>query len=145
MGVYASALIKKRRYWPKHIKGQEINDYFEMEEVGATKRLPGMLDGVKFDVFAMKEPEYVMMLMSTYGCLSVKSGQKVSVRDNDGDIKFLNTQKRLRIISTIVGRWILITARGTMEELSTGLVLRRLGGLQTGKFVSSPSSLQSLK
>ena len=87
MGVYASALIKKRRYWPKYIKGQEINDYFRMEELGATMRLQGMLAGVKFDVFAMNEPEYVMMLMSAYGCLSVKLGQKESVRENEGDVK----------------------------------------------------------
>ena len=35
---------------------------------------PGMIDGVKFDIFVMKEPDYVMMLMSAYGCLSVKCG-----------------------------------------------------------------------
>ena len=27
--VFASAVIKKRRYWPKFIKGEEINDYMK--------------------------------------------------------------------------------------------------------------------
>ena len=31
-----------------------------------TMRKPGMIDDVKFDIFAMKETDYVMMLMSTY-------------------------------------------------------------------------------
>ena len=74
IGVYASALIKKRRYWPKYIKGQEIIDEFAEVEIGVAIRKPGMIDGVKFDIFAMKELNYVMMLMSTYRCLQVKSG-----------------------------------------------------------------------
>ena len=58
-----------------------------MRELGATKRVPGMLDGVKFDVLAMKYPKYAMMLLSTYDCLSVKSGQQENMRYNDGNVK----------------------------------------------------------
>ena len=29
VGVFASAVIKKRQYWPKYIKGGEINDHFK--------------------------------------------------------------------------------------------------------------------
>jgi hypothetical protein len=28
-GVYAAALVKKYHYWPKHIKGEEIKEYFK--------------------------------------------------------------------------------------------------------------------
>ena len=66
-GVYSSALIKKRRYWPKYIKGDDIRQHFDDKEVGAADSLPGTLDGQSFHVFAMKEPDYVMSLMSTYG------------------------------------------------------------------------------
>ena len=66
-GVFASALIKKRRYWPKHIKGDDIIKHFEKHKVGDTESLPGTLDGVPFHVFAMKEPDYTMKIMSTYG------------------------------------------------------------------------------
>ena len=66
-GVYASALIKKRRYWPKHIRGKDIKSHFADKEVGATDAWAGKLDGVPFHIYAMKEPDYIMSLMSMYG------------------------------------------------------------------------------
>ena len=66
-GVFASALIKKRRYWPKHVDGDAINMHFEDKAVGAADSLPGKMDDIPFHIFAMKEPDYVMKLMSTYG------------------------------------------------------------------------------
>ena len=81
VGVYSSALVKKRRYWPKYIKGEEIKAYFEDIETGVTKRLPGELEGEKFDLFCLKEPDYVMTLMSTYGSLNKLADQKESIRD----------------------------------------------------------------
>lgn len=82
-GVYASALIKKRRYWPKHVAGDAIREAFADKPIGHQDRLPGEFDGVKFDLFCMKEPEYVMMLMSTYGQLLEKPNQRESWRDVD--------------------------------------------------------------
>ena len=49
-GVFASALIKKRRYWPKYINGDEIKLEFEDREVGDSDALPGELDGVPFHI-----------------------------------------------------------------------------------------------
>ena len=40
VGVYSSALIKKRRYWPKGIPGDDIKDNFTDKSVGFTNRLP---------------------------------------------------------------------------------------------------------
>lgn len=79
-GVFASALIKKRRFWPKGIDGNRIINHFDNLAVGTTDRLPGNYENVKFDVFAMKEPDYVMMIMSTYGALTEHSDQKFSYR-----------------------------------------------------------------
>jgi hypothetical protein len=76
VGVFAAALIKKRRYWPKHVDGDGINAHFAHKEIGYSDALPGVLDGVRFNLFCMKEPDYVMMLMSTYGTTSPKDGQK---------------------------------------------------------------------
>jgi hypothetical protein len=46
------------------------------KDVGDSKAWQGELDGVKFHLFCMKEPDYVMRsLMSTYGMTSPKSGQ----------------------------------------------------------------------
>ena len=72
MGVYAGALIKKRRYWPKHVPGDLIDEYFKDKEVGETDSLHGTFDGVKYNFFCMKEPDYAMKVMSTYGGLLVK-------------------------------------------------------------------------
>ena len=69
-GVYASALIKKRKYWPKHIRGDDIKKHFEDKEIGAADAWQGEMEGVPFHVFGMKDTDYVMSLMSTYGTLN---------------------------------------------------------------------------
>ena len=74
IGVYAGALIKKRRYWPKFVPGDEIDAHFADKEVGDTDSLHGTLEGVPYDIFCMKEPPYVMKIMSTYCSLTVKDG-----------------------------------------------------------------------
>ena len=66
-GVFASALIKKRRYWPKFIKGDDVKAHFADREVGAVNVWQGQLYDVKFHVSCMKEPDYVISLMKTYG------------------------------------------------------------------------------
>jgi hypothetical protein len=75
-GVYASALIKKQHFWPKGIDGDDIAHQFVNKPVGTTDRLSGICENVNFDVFAMKEPDYVMMLMSPYGALFELRGQE---------------------------------------------------------------------
>jgi hypothetical protein len=81
VGVYSSALIKKRRYWPKGIPGDDIKAYFTDKPIGFTNRLPGTSsDGIPFDIFAMKEPDYVLMFMSTYGSLVEHPHQQFSYR-----------------------------------------------------------------
>ena len=40
------------------------------KEVGHCDALVGKMNAVPFHVHAMKEPDYVMMLMSTYGTLT---------------------------------------------------------------------------
>lgn len=79
-GVFGGALIKKRRYWPKHVPGDMIDAHFTEKEVGSTDSLKGKLDGVHYDIFCMKEPEYVMKIMSTYGGLLENDHQKESLR-----------------------------------------------------------------
>jgi hypothetical protein len=66
-GVFAASLIKKRKYWPKHIKGDDYITHFEDKEVGDVDCLPGKLMDQDFYIFCMKEPDYIMSLMSSYG------------------------------------------------------------------------------
>jgi hypothetical protein len=78
VGVFAAALIKKRRYWPKYIRGDDIKQHFEDKDVGDVDAWPGKLDGVPFNLFCMKEPDYVMSLMSSYGTLEPVEGARTS-------------------------------------------------------------------
>ena len=66
-GVFASALIKKRRHWPKHILGDVIIRHFEDGNIGDVSAWAGELDNTRFHLHCMKEPDYVMSLMSSYG------------------------------------------------------------------------------
>ena len=75
-GVFASVLIKKQRYWPKFIRGHDIKAHFDDKEVGATDSWAGKLDTIPFHVYAMKEPDYVMSLMSTYGTNNRDKGKE---------------------------------------------------------------------
>ena len=88
-GVFASALIKKRRYWPKHIRGDDIKAHFDDKEVGSVDTWPSVMDGIKFGVYCLKEPDYVMSLMSTYG--TNERGGKEQIRNFEE-----NGQKRRR-------------------------------------------------
>jgi hypothetical protein len=85
-GVFASALIKKGRYWPKYIDGEAIKETFhDARQPGFTDRLPGTWNSIPFDIFAMKEPDYVLMMMSTYGALIEDPREKVSHRTMAND------------------------------------------------------------
>ena len=83
-GVFAAALIKKRKYWPKYIDGNGIKEHFKDKEVGAVDAMKGSLNGVKVEIHCLKEPEYVMMLMSSYGTLERVGGDKKRVWTNEG-------------------------------------------------------------
>ncbi len=68
-GVFASALVKKRCFWPKYIRDDDIKRHFKGKEVGTAEAWGGMLEGSPFHLYCMKESDYVMTLMSTYGTL----------------------------------------------------------------------------
>ena len=68
-GARASALTKNRRNWLKHVKGDEIRNHFEDKNPGDCDCLPGELKGVKFKITCMKESDYTIMLMTSYGTL----------------------------------------------------------------------------
>ena len=84
-GIYASALIKKRKYWPKYIKGDVIKQHFDEKAVSDCDSWKGNVEEVPFHVYAMKEPDYVMSLMSTYGT-NLQSGKETCREwvDSDG-------------------------------------------------------------
>ena len=84
-GICASALIKKRKYWPKYIKGDIIRQHFDDKAVSDCNSGKGNIEEVPFHVYAMKEPDYIMSLMSTYGT-NLRSGKETCHEwvDSDG-------------------------------------------------------------
>ena len=60
--------------------GDYIDALFLDSEVGDCDAIRGELDDVKYHIFGIKEPDYVMKIMATYSGLTVLDGQKESVR-----------------------------------------------------------------
>ena len=103
VGVFASALIKKRRYWPRYVPGDAINEKMKDKKVGECDSLNGVLNGQNYDIFCLKEPDYVMKVMSTYGGLVVKSGQEDSRRTwMEGDEEKLLVSNTWSLLPTIL-------------------------------------------
>ena len=93
VGVLATAIIKKRRYWPRYIFGEEIEKHMEGETVGTTDVAAGLLEGVKYNIFALREEDYVMKMMATYGTLNPNPNQEevtCCVENADGTLSVIN-------------------------------------------------------
>ena len=75
VGIYAHAVIKKRRFWPKYCNGDKIDEHMREKNVGDVDVATGILDNIKFNIFAMKESDYSMKLMSTYGDLVIRDDE----------------------------------------------------------------------
>ena len=64
------------------------------KQVGECDSLQGTLDAVPYDVFSMKEPDYIMKLMSTYRVITVPKNQRISKRTwkENGETKNITFQ-----------------------------------------------------
>jgi hypothetical protein len=55
-GVFSSAVIKKRRYWPKHVSGDAMDAYMNANYgIGECNAITGVLNGTNYNLFAMKD------------------------------------------------------------------------------------------
>eukprot|EP00986_Skeletonema_menzelii_P014601 scaffold9796_cov108-Skeletonema_menzelii.AAC.1 len=77
-GVFAGALIKKRRYWPKYVPGQAMAQWFADKAVGSLGCISGVLNNCKYTIWAMKEPNYVMKIMATGGNMFTEGCREVN-------------------------------------------------------------------
>ena len=94
-GVYASAVIKKRRYWPAFVKGDIIEKKMNEKDIGECDAIKGEIHGTKYHLFFLKDSKYVMKLMTTYGSLTStdKNESETSRRLTDGTtVKFKYTE-----------------------------------------------------
>ena len=69
-GVYAAALVKKCKYWPKGVPGDAIDQYFSDKDVTYVYILESITEddpeGKAFNIFCFKESEYVVNIMATW-------------------------------------------------------------------------------
>ena len=69
-GVYAAALIKKRKYWTKGVPGDTIYQYFAHKDITYVDILEAITEegpeGKAFNIFFFTKPEYVMKIMAAW-------------------------------------------------------------------------------
>ena len=77
-GVYAAALIKKRKCWPKGVPGDAIDEYFTDKDVTHMDMLEAITEegpeGKASNCFCFKEPEHVMKIVATWMTLEELDG-----------------------------------------------------------------------
>ena len=79
-GVFACAVIKKRRYWPAMVPYKDMEDHFGRVYVGETYAIQGKVDDVIYDLWGMKDPNYEMSMMATVDVLLADETRKETVR-----------------------------------------------------------------
>ena len=82
VGVYSCALIKKQKYWPTLVPGEAMQRFFDEEgiEMGGTHAIQGVFEGTTYNLWGMKEPDYVMRMMATGGPLAALDSCKMAKR-----------------------------------------------------------------
>ncbi|KAL7549033.1 hypothetical protein ACHAWF_012294, partial [Thalassiosira exigua] len=92
-GLFAGALIKKRRYWPTLVPGDKMEEHFASKKVGEIDAIQGEKDRVKYTLWGMKEPDYVMRIMATGGALISDETCKTAYRGlGDDRVEFQYTR-----------------------------------------------------
>ncbi len=76
-GMFAAALIKKQRYWPALVPGDYIVAYFKDKSVGPIDEISRILDGIKYNIWCIKELEYCMSIMATGGVFCSAEGKEI--------------------------------------------------------------------
>ena len=67
LGVFTAPMIIKQGYWPKYIKGNEMDNYMTNREICDACIWQGVFDGVKVLYFIMKDLSFAIKIISTYG------------------------------------------------------------------------------
>ena len=80
VGLFACAMIEKRRYWPAKVPGDAMTDAFDEAQVRDSRAISGVLDGVKYFLWGLNELNYVMKMMATGGPLISNDSCKMQRR-----------------------------------------------------------------
>ena len=75
--VYAASLINKRPYWPRGVPGNLIDTHFEDKKFGDIVMIEARNeDNNFFEIFCMREPDYVMHIMASWVALDELEGAR---------------------------------------------------------------------
>ena len=77
-GVAKVFFYKKRQHWLTLAPGDTIDGQFSTKYIGDTYILKGNMDNHHYGIFHLKDPDYIMKLMSSYSGLTEYPSQKVS-------------------------------------------------------------------
>jgi hypothetical protein len=80
VGLFTCAVIKKRRFCPAMVPGEAFLEAFEGKKVGTLMAILGVLAGVKYFLWGLKEPSFVMKMMATGGPLIPNKSCKLQRR-----------------------------------------------------------------
>ena len=58
-GVYSQALIKKKRYWPRGVPGDHIDEHFRDKAIGYAETLRQVINGKKFLIYIKKFHSFI--------------------------------------------------------------------------------------
>ena len=83
IGVFAGAYIKKRRFWPRFVKGDAIDEKMAYEKVGTIRTVGGIVESIRYYIFNLKEPDYTSKIMATYGS-NTETSTETTRRNQDG-------------------------------------------------------------
>ena len=67
-GFFFCAIINNRRYWPAMVPDKDMEDHFWGVEVEETDSIQGTVDDVIYNIWRLKDSNYVMSVMATDGC-----------------------------------------------------------------------------
>ena len=66
-GLFVYTLIKKTWYWSRQLNFKKINYHFTEKDYVAKDSIHGGIDNFPVRVIAIREEDYRMIIMSTYG------------------------------------------------------------------------------
>ena len=71
---------KKQRYWTKGVPAEEIIWQMQNKEVGDVVAVQDSIRGKSYHIMVIKDPDYVMLMITTYGTLDHLEGSDAQQR-----------------------------------------------------------------
>ena len=93
VGVKAQFLIKKRKYWPKFVPGDYIDQYMMDKPLGHSETFVQVIDGITFYIHCTRDADYITNFMSMHGIL-VEIQDHITWRLVDGEWKLFKYPSR---------------------------------------------------